>query len=98
MCDNSTDQGLLCFIPFPLESVVVFFYLSGKIFPGPARVWSTPLLIMCVDLVTLYPFQNTNGVNFYNILTQEPDEKLGPPAQDYICETMSRDCLFLANC
>lgn len=96
MRDSSTDQGLLCFIPFALESVVVFFYLSGK--TGPTHVWSTSLLIMCVDLVTLCSFQNTNGVNFYNILTQEPDEKLGPPAQDYICETMPRACLFLANC
>lgn len=98
MCDSSTDQGWLCFIPFALESVVVFFYLSEKIFPGPTCVWSTSLFIMCVDLVTFYSFQNTNGVNFYNILTQEPDEKRGPPAQDYICETMSRDRPFLANC
>lgn len=29
-------------------------------------------------------FQNTNGVNFYNILTQEPDEKVPSRAQDYI--------------
>lgn len=40
--------------------------------------------------VALFCFscQNTNGVNFYNILTQEPDEKLGSPAEDFICKML----------
>lgn len=33
-----------------------------------------------------FPFQNTNGVNFYNILTQEPEEERASLAQDHICE------------
>uniref|UniRef100_A0A8C4IPL0 Carboxypeptidase n=1 Tax=Dicentrarchus labrax TaxID=13489 RepID=A0A8C4IPL0_DICLA len=35
--------------------------------------------------------QNTNGVNFYNILTQEPDDKLASIAgEDFICKTLTR--------
>uniref|UniRef100_A0A672FER0 Carboxypeptidase n=1 Tax=Salarias fasciatus TaxID=181472 RepID=A0A672FER0_SALFA len=32
--------------------------------------------------------QNTNGVNFYNILTQQPDDRLSSPDDDFICETL----------
>ncbi len=39
--------------------------------------------------------QNTNGVNFYNILTQEPDEKLtSSTGGDFICKTL---CQVIAS-
>ena len=40
-----------------------------------------------------FSWQNTNGVNFYNILTQDPDEKLASSAgKDFIGKTAGAKC------
>lgn len=58
-------------------------------------VWPSLLPCLCAALVVwrslVFAFsrQNTNGVNFYNILTQEPEEKLGSPAEDFICKMLA---------
>lgn len=35
---------------------------------------------------SVFSWQNTNGVNFYNILTQEPKDKLSTSTENFICE------------